>query len=154
MLAIQLLAGWRLVPRTGGQLPHFSSSSRVAADDGALVVSSLDAASGVATIRMNHPAKLNAWTARMVTQLGGALRAARTDPRVRAAVYTGSGPYFCAGADASSLLDDDDGYARSRRAADQRDVAVRPRRRRQHTLLQTPHDAPPHPPAPLRRGPA
>jgi len=57
----------------------------------------------VATITLNRPDKLNAWTANMARQTNAAMMAADADPNVRVVVLTGSGRGFCAGADMSLL---------------------------------------------------
>jgi enoyl-CoA hydratase/carnithine racemase len=53
----------------------------------------------VATITLNRPERLNAFTARMCTELISALDAADADDEVRVVVVTGAGRAFCAGAD-------------------------------------------------------
>jgi enoyl-CoA hydratase/carnithine racemase len=58
---------------------------------------------GVATVTLNRPDKLNAWTAGMAEETHAALRAADSDDAVRVVVLTGSGRGFCAGADLSLL---------------------------------------------------
>ena len=57
----------------------------------------------VATIALNRPEKLNAWTAVMAGELREALAKAEADEDVRAIVLTGAGRGFCAGADMSRL---------------------------------------------------
>jgi len=57
----------------------------------------------VATVTLNRPDKLNAWTQKMEEEIGAAIRAAAGDDRVRAIVVTGAGKGFCAGADLSLL---------------------------------------------------
>src|SRR5215475_9327245 len=54
---------------------------------------------GVATITLNRPERLNAWTPVMGRELILAFRAADRDPEIRALVLTGAGRAFCAGAD-------------------------------------------------------
>jgi len=53
----------------------------------------------VALITLNRPAKLNAWTRRMMAEYRGAIERANADPAVGAIVMTGAGRAFCAGAD-------------------------------------------------------
>jgi enoyl-CoA hydratase/carnithine racemase len=57
----------------------------------------------VATITLNRPEKLNAWTAVMAAELREALTTAEADEGVRAIVITGAGRGFCSGADMSRL---------------------------------------------------
>lgn len=57
----------------------------------------------VATITLNRPERLNAWTGRMHTEYRWCLQQAETDPAVRVIVITGAGRGFCAGADARAL---------------------------------------------------
>lgn len=55
----------------------------------------------IATITLNRPEKLNAFTATMMNELIAAFDAADADDEVRAVVVTGAGRAFCAGADLS-----------------------------------------------------
>jgi len=57
----------------------------------------------VATITLNRPDKLNAWTAIMEGEVRAAMEAAAKDENVRVIVLTGAGRGFCAGADISLL---------------------------------------------------
>jgi len=57
----------------------------------------------VATITLNRPEVLNAWTDRMAAEVRHAVAAAEADPRVVGIVITGAGRGFCAGADLSRL---------------------------------------------------
>ena len=57
----------------------------------------------VATIILNRPERLNAWTGRMHTEYRWCLAQADADPAVRVIVVTGAGRGFCAGADARAL---------------------------------------------------
>ncbi|MFI4975490.1 MAG: enoyl-CoA hydratase [Caulobacterales bacterium] len=60
---------------------------------------------GVATITLNRPDKLNAWTGRMHSEVKSAMREASDDAAVRVIVLTGAGRGFCAGADMGTLQD-------------------------------------------------
>jgi enoyl-CoA hydratase/carnithine racemase len=60
-------------------------------------------AGGIATITLNRPDKLNAWTAAMQSSIKRAMVHAANDDSVRVIVVTGAGRGFCAGADMSGL---------------------------------------------------
>jgi enoyl-CoA hydratase/carnithine racemase len=62
-----------------------------------------DVADRVATITLNRPERLNAWTQTMQRLLKQAMGRAADDSEVRAIVVTGEGRGFCAGADMSDL---------------------------------------------------
>jgi enoyl-CoA hydratase/carnithine racemase len=57
----------------------------------------------VATITLNRPDKLNAWTAVMEQEVRAAVEEAERDHNARVIVLTGAGRGFCAGADISLL---------------------------------------------------
>lgn len=59
----------------------------------------------VATITLNRPDKLNAWTRQMEQEVRSAVEAAQDDEQIRAIVITGAGRGFCAGADMSLLTE-------------------------------------------------
>ncbi|HZW91670.1 MAG TPA: enoyl-CoA hydratase [Candidatus Eremiobacteraceae bacterium] len=60
-------------------------------------------ANRVATITLNRPDKLNAWTAVMEKEVRSSMENAERDEDVRVIVLTGAGRGFCAGADMSLL---------------------------------------------------
>jgi enoyl-CoA hydratase/carnithine racemase len=60
-------------------------------------------ANRVATITLNRPDKLNAWTALMESEVRSHMESAEHDDEVRVIVLTGAGRGFCAGADMSLL---------------------------------------------------
>src|ERR1700747_3080962 len=60
-------------------------------------------ANRVATITLNRPDKLNAWTALMESEVRSHMENAEQDDEVRVIVLTGAGRGFCAGADMSLL---------------------------------------------------
>jgi enoyl-CoA hydratase/carnithine racemase len=57
----------------------------------------------VATITLNRPHRMNAWTGRMHSEYRWVLEQADRDPSVRVIIVTGAGRAFCAGADAKAL---------------------------------------------------
>jgi enoyl-CoA hydratase/carnithine racemase len=62
-----------------------------------------EVANRVATITLNRPEKLNAWTATMEKEVRACLDEAERDDSVGIIVLTGAGRGFCAGADMSLL---------------------------------------------------
>jgi enoyl-CoA hydratase/carnithine racemase len=62
-----------------------------------------EASNRVATITLNRPDKLNAWTQKMEQEVTAAIQAASADERVGVIILTGAGKGFCAGADMSLL---------------------------------------------------
>lgn len=63
----------------------------------------LDVEDGIATITLNRPEKLNAYTTEMGEEFTQAFRALERDPKIRAVIMTGAGRAFCAGADLEHL---------------------------------------------------
>ncbi len=63
-----------------------------------------DRASGVATITLNRPERLNALTFEVYAELRDAFRALDTEPEVRAIVLTGAGRGFCSGGDVEDII--------------------------------------------------
>lgn len=78
-------------------------------------------ANRVATITLNRPDKLNAWTALMESEVRSHMEDAEQDDEVRVIVLTGAGRGFCAGADMSLLS------AVAERGLDDRDLDDRAR---------------------------
>ena len=74
-------------------------------DSSLVVVSSHD---GIATVRLNDPASLNALSVEMANALRDALAGLAEDPTVRVLVLTGTGRGFCAGGDVQSFYDNRD----------------------------------------------
>ena len=57
----------------------------------------------VATITLNRPDRMNAWTPTMERDVRHAMEASSADDDVRVIVLTGAGRAFCAGADMDAL---------------------------------------------------
>ncbi|MDB4872956.1 MAG: putative enoyl-CoA hydratase/isomerase family protein [Gemmatimonadales bacterium] len=74
-------------------------TSEAAHGDG-LVVSTTG---GVATVRLDRPARRNALSAPMIEGLSEAMASSDADPAVHAVVLTGTDPAFCAGLDLHEL---------------------------------------------------
>jgi enoyl-CoA hydratase/carnithine racemase len=65
----------------------------------------------IATITLNRPERLNAWTPLMGKELYAAFAGAAADDDVRVIIVTGAGRGFCAGADMQNLRDIQTGSA-------------------------------------------
>ncbi len=63
-----------------------------------------DVATGVATITLNRPDRLNALTFEIYGELAATFRALDTEPGVRAIVLTGRGRAFCSGGDVEDII--------------------------------------------------
>lgn len=63
-----------------------------------------DPATGVATITLNRPDRLNALTFEVYAELLGAFRALDIEPGVRAVVISGEGRAFCSGGDVREII--------------------------------------------------
>ena len=70
----------------------------------------------VATVTMNRPEKLNAWTPKMGAEMRTAMLDAERDPAVGAIIVTGAGRAYCAGADMGALSNIAAGAASARAA--------------------------------------
>ncbi|HEU5153678.1 MAG TPA: enoyl-CoA hydratase-related protein, partial [Gemmatimonadales bacterium] len=64
----------------------------------------LDGTTGVATITLNRPERLNALTFEVYAELRDAFRALDIEPDVRAIVITGNGRAFCSGGDVEDII--------------------------------------------------
>jgi enoyl-CoA hydratase/carnithine racemase len=62
-----------------------------------------DVADGVGIVRLNRPAKLNAFDERMIRELRAVIWRANFDDSIRVLIITGVGRAFCAGRDISGL---------------------------------------------------
>ncbi len=58
---------------------------------------------GLATIWLNRPHRMNAWTGRLHTEYRYLLKQANDDAKVRAIIVTGRGKGFCVGGDSEAL---------------------------------------------------
>src|SRR5258706_12066721 len=59
----------------------------------------VERAGDVVTVTLNRPERLNALTLELLTELHDAAKSIAGDPSIRAAILTGAGRGFCAGAD-------------------------------------------------------
>jgi enoyl-CoA hydratase/carnithine racemase len=89
----------------------------------------IDVADGIATLTLNRPERLNAYTPQMRQELAAAFAACEHDDGVRVIVVTGAGRGFCAGADmaggdAAFDRSQDEGYLQQ--IAAERARSVRP----------------------------
>ena len=64
----------------------------------------LDSKTGVATITLNRPERLNALTFEVYAELRDGFRALDTEAGVRAIVITGNGRAFCSGGDVEDII--------------------------------------------------
>ena len=65
---------------------------------------SLDADSGVATVTLDRPERLNALTFEVYRELRDAFLALDTEPGVRSILLTGAGRAFCSGGDVEQII--------------------------------------------------
>jgi len=72
----------------------------------------------VATLTLNRPDALNAWTRTMEEEVHAAMSEAAADDAVRAIILTGAGRGFCAGADMNLLSGIQDGASSGGRTSD------------------------------------
>ena len=63
-----------------------------------------DPATGVATVTLDRPERLNALTFEVYEELADTFRALDTEPGVRAVLLTGSGRAFCSGGDVEDII--------------------------------------------------
>jgi 2-(1,2-epoxy-1,2-dihydrophenyl)acetyl-CoA isomerase len=74
----------------------------------------LDQTDAIATITLNRPDKLNAYTTEMGEEVTHAFRSLHRDRKVRAVILTGAGRAFCAGVDLEHLEAHDQGKSASK----------------------------------------
>jgi 2-(1,2-epoxy-1,2-dihydrophenyl)acetyl-CoA isomerase len=74
----------------------------------------LDQTDAIATITLNRPDKLNAYTTEMGEEVTHAFRSLHRDRKVRAVILTGGGRAFCAGVDLEHLKAHDQGKSASK----------------------------------------
>src|SRR5215472_7222633 len=73
---------------------------------------------GIATVTLDRPDRLNAWTAVMETEMRAVMAEIAADDTVRVAILTGAGRGFCAGADIERLTQASEDASRLRPASD------------------------------------
>ena len=93
-----------LSPRKHVQLAFSTSSTDAKKSPKEPLVLTTTTSTGVTTIRMNNPKKLNGWTEPMLLSLFDAFQAAEADPHTKAVIVTGTGDYYCAGVDLSGTI--------------------------------------------------
>lgn len=105
----------------------------------------------IATITMNRPERLNAWTPQMGRELYAAFATAAADDDVRVIVVTGAGRGFCSGADMQALREIQTGTASSGEAAapTKRGEPAAPAIAPLHPALDTPYAYPQSIPKPV-----
>ena len=94
-----------------------------------------DVADGIATITLNRPERLNAFTTQMMVDMIAAFDATDADDDVRAVIVTGAGRGFCAGADLAGGGDTFDRNTRQEAAREEGRVGGRRARRRRPAHL-------------------
>ena len=99
-----------------------------------------EVADNIATITLNRPEKLNAFTGIMMNEMIDAFDKADADDNVRAIIVTGAGRAFCAGADLSAGPQDVRLDARGSAGAPCRDQIRRQRRLEQRSEFATAAD--------------
>jgi len=87
-----------------------------------------EVAGQIATITLNRPERLNAWTYEMSIEIWDALMKVENDPNLRVTIITGAGRGFCAGADLSRGSNTFDGSNRPSEEVE--------RRRREGSLIR------------------
>jgi enoyl-CoA hydratase/carnithine racemase len=70
----------------------------------------------IATVTMNRPDRMNAWTPQMGAEIKTAMVDADRDPDIRAIIVTGAGRAYCAGAEMSNLSSVAQGSVQGREA--------------------------------------
>jgi enoyl-CoA hydratase/carnithine racemase len=80
---------------------------------------------GIATLTLNRPERMNAWTDRMGGDLRRAMQVCDADDAIRAVIVTGAGRAFCAGADMGGGGDTFRGRPDPDQVAELRDAARR-----------------------------
>lgn len=83
----------------------------------------LDKEGAVATVTLNRPEAMNAFSTELRLALGRAFRELQADPEIRVAIVTGAGRAFCAGMDLKELSSGGDGASGFDKSVEGQDMA-------------------------------
>jgi enoyl-CoA hydratase len=83
----------------------------------------VDKQDGIATVTLNRPDAMNAFSAALRVALARTFRELKADPEIRVAIVTGAGRAFCAGMDLKELSSGGEGTSGFDKSAEGQDMA-------------------------------